>query len=446
MPVGFGFSAGDFIAALKLVGTVIDALRDGGEAGLAYRELVRELYSLETALLHVKRLDGEEIPQAEVISLRQVAAQCQSTIDDFWEKVQKYQPHLGPTHSLTPIKSGWMKIRWAVCKNDDLAKFKASLAGHTEAINILLNTIAISKMTLQDQRQDRQNYALASMIQSSYCQCMRKLCSISDGVARSWAQGKQLLEMMDKVIRTNLEVFKIVLQIQAVVTQIPGQIQRQQPVYLIDALGKHSPFHLEFIRSAEAFKSVLKANFRNIGDAAEKIDRGEFVIQDSALKMDMDLSQEWEHCFSPGQCVHMYMTYHAAVCAACGSEERNCDFAEAICHACGITFSRKEHAIIDRPIVALMTNRAQGVGATANLEPQHLLSAPPNSLKTKRREEGFKSVRGCRRIRIYTPASTEEFSILLATNKNVTEWRRGGGDANQNRVSGHCYYEIPSTI
>ncbi len=102
MAVGFGFSAGDFIAALKLVSTVIDAVRDSGEAGNAYRELVKESYSLETALLHVKRLDGEEIPQAEIISLRQVAAQCRSTIDDFWKKVQKYQPHLGSNQSTTP--------------------------------------------------------------------------------------------------------------------------------------------------------------------------------------------------------------------------------------------------------------------------------------------------------------------------------------------------------
>lgn len=141
MPLGFGFSAGDFIAALKLVGTIIDALRDSGEAGAAYRELVRELYSLETALLQVKRLDGEEIPQAQIISLRQVAAECQSTIDDFGKKIQKYQPHLSSSHSSTSVKGAWMKIRWALCKKDDLAKFKACLSGHTESINMLLLAI-----------------------------------------------------------------------------------------------------------------------------------------------------------------------------------------------------------------------------------------------------------------------------------------------------------------
>ena len=51
--------------------------------------------------------------------------------------------------------------------------------------------------------------------------------------------------------RTNVKVFQIVLEIQQQITRIPGQVKFQQPVYLIDALGKSSPFHLEFIRSPE---------------------------------------------------------------------------------------------------------------------------------------------------------------------------------------------------
>ena len=143
MPVGFGFSAGDFIAALKLVGIVTDALRDSGEASSEYRELLRELHSLETALLLVKRLDGEEIPQSEIISLQQAAAQCQSTIDDFWKKAQKYQPFLGSYYSPSRVKCGWMRVKWALCRKDDLVKFKAKLVGHTESINIILNAIQL---------------------------------------------------------------------------------------------------------------------------------------------------------------------------------------------------------------------------------------------------------------------------------------------------------------
>jgi hypothetical protein len=54
-----------------------------------------------------------------------------------------------------------------------------------------------------------------------------------------------------------LKVFQIVLQIQQFVTRIPSQVERQQPVYLLDALGKSSPFHLEFIRSAEVGEQLL---------------------------------------------------------------------------------------------------------------------------------------------------------------------------------------------
>lgn len=48
-----------------------------------------------------------------------------------------------------------------------------------------------------------------------------------------------------------MKVFQIVLEVQQAILRIPGQVEGQRPVYLIDALGKHSPFHLEFIRSAE---------------------------------------------------------------------------------------------------------------------------------------------------------------------------------------------------
>jgi hypothetical protein len=141
MPVSFGFSAGDFIAAIELVATVIDALRESGDAGSEYREIVRQLYSLETALLRVKRLEVDEAQNSELVSLQQAAAQCQGTIDNFWKKVQKYQPHLRAGGSSLKLKDGWMKIKWALCKKEDVARFKADLVGHTESIQLLLTAM-----------------------------------------------------------------------------------------------------------------------------------------------------------------------------------------------------------------------------------------------------------------------------------------------------------------
>ena len=117
------------------------------------------------------------------------------------------------------------------------------------------------------------------------------------------------------------------LNIQNIITRIPGQVDRQQPVYFVDALGRNMSFDLEFIMSADvcasnlhllaelnasqALKSVLYCNFKNVGSGATKIERGEFAIQDSATQKDIDLSSTWETCFYPRQHVAMSMVFNS---------------------------------------------------------------------------------------------------------------------------------------
>jgi hypothetical protein len=141
MSVGFGFSVGDFLAALSLVSTVIDSLRSSGGSSTQYRALISELYTLEDALIRVKRVDLDESQNAERIALQQAAAQCQRTIDDFMKKTEKYQPHLRAAGSGNKLRDGWMKIKWATCRGEDVEKFKAELSGHRGAIEVLLLTV-----------------------------------------------------------------------------------------------------------------------------------------------------------------------------------------------------------------------------------------------------------------------------------------------------------------
>jgi hypothetical protein len=61
-----------------------------------------------------------------------------------------------------------------------------------------------------------------------------------------------------------LQVFHIVLQIQNFITTIPCQVERQQPVYLLDALGRTSPFHLEFVRSADVRFLIFLQSFHSL--------------------------------------------------------------------------------------------------------------------------------------------------------------------------------------
>jgi hypothetical protein len=322
MSVGFGFSAGDFIAALRLVSTVIDALRDSGNSSAEYRALLSQLLTLETALLNVKRLEVDGEQHAEVIALRQAACQCQNTIDTFWEKIKNYQSSLRTGGSNSRVRDGWFKIKWALCQKDDLVKFKADLMGHTESIELLLMTMHMGSARIAGKKQEESNRTLTGKVQDSYFGCMQRLSQVLDRVSAGVQQGKHILEMTAEVMRTNVNIFHIVLNIQSIITQIPGQVERQQPVHFIDAFGRHTPFNLEFIMSAEAFTNVLRSNFKNIGSGADKIDRGEFAIQDSFKGRDIDLAAAWESCFRPGQHVDMSMVFTSAKnlsqsCPAC---------------------------------------------------------------------------------------------------------------------------------
>ncbi|OBT55540.1 hypothetical protein VE04_04276 [Pseudogymnoascus sp. 24MN13] len=302
--MSFGFSVGDFITALELVATVVAALRENGGASSEYREIIRQLYSLETALISVKRLEVDPAQNAELVSLQQAAAQCQLTIDSFWKKVQKYQPHLRAGGSSSRLKDGWMKIQWAMCKKEDVARFKADLVGHTESIQLLLVAMQMASATLHEKRHEQQAQSIVGRVQDSYFGCMQRLSNIAESIQNGLEEGKKLLVMTTKVMQTNIKVFQVVLDIQRIITTIPGQIDRQQPIYFIDALGRSSPFHLEF-----ALVSILKINFKKVGHASDMIERGEFVIQDSATKKDVNLGMEWDLCFSPGQRVEMSMVF-----------------------------------------------------------------------------------------------------------------------------------------
>lgn len=323
MSVGFGFSVGDFIAALQLVNTVIQSLRDAGGSSTVYQQLAAELETLKAALEAVGRLDPDSGQRNEKIALHQAAAQCKRTIDEFAKKIQKYQPHLGEEGSGSRLKDSWAKIRWAVCKKEDLQRFRADIRGHTGAIQILLLAVNVEAVTIQDAKQGQESKTLAGKIQDFSSQWFSKASAITDGMTQSVHQGKALLEATTKIVQTNLRVFQMVFDIHQFIFRVPAQVNRQQPVYMIDAFGKESPFHLEFVRSAEALIAILKVNFKSTESGPQMIEQGEFVIEDDGTKRDVNLANDWDTCFFPGQRVSMSMVFNRSnkspSCPSCGA-------------------------------------------------------------------------------------------------------------------------------
>lgn len=140
-PPGFGFSAGDFISGIGLIRQLIKALEDGAGSSKEYRDLIRELYSLERALLEVKHLNVRDELEAEKNAILQMASQFQESISQFCLKIAKYQPSLRACGSGSSLRDSFRKIQWALYKKEDVQLFRAQIGAHTSSIIMMLSTL-----------------------------------------------------------------------------------------------------------------------------------------------------------------------------------------------------------------------------------------------------------------------------------------------------------------
>ena len=160
------------------------------------------------------------------------------------------------------------------------------------------------------------------------------------------------------------DTFQIVVNIRDLFTRLPPQTPQDQPVYITDPFNKTASFHLNFICSADvhnlhakckctfanlvqALVFVLKEKFRDIDRAVQKVDSGEFIIQDAGTKRVINLRKNWNQCFSPGQHVTMSMMiwWDKVVKDRCSNCDTPCPSTakqEIQCSNCGVYF----HSII----------------------------------------------------------------------------------------------------
>ena len=141
------------------------------------------------------------------------------------------------------------------------------------------------------------------LVLDSHTDLILTLTKIASSAATQ-EQNQDLRELMLKILKTNLQIYDIVLDMQ---TKLPLQIERQQPVIFLDAFARLSPVHLEFITSAEAFLAVLKVRFQDAG--LRKIEKGHFSLEESRTRRLIDLRQPWHTCFLPGQKIDMSMIF-----------------------------------------------------------------------------------------------------------------------------------------
>ncbi|EAQ82872.1 hypothetical protein CHGG_11048 [Chaetomium globosum CBS 148.51] len=140
----FGFSAGDFIAAVGLAVNVTNALKDVGGASEQYRILVQELNSLERVVRKLHARQGTENSFPEDITKQ--TDMTLETLGSFLKTISKFNSKLGPNAA-----SGWhhgvgRKAQWAVAYAKEVEKLRVKLGTHLAQLNMLLQIYASARV------------------------------------------------------------------------------------------------------------------------------------------------------------------------------------------------------------------------------------------------------------------------------------------------------------
>lgn len=419
MPITFG-SVGDIVSISLLIKDLVKCLDESRGSSAEYQAVIRELWSLDQALLEAEILLRSCKQLVEMSGLcetaNRCAEQCRKLIVDFRDKTKKYQKALqgGGTGNL--VRDTTAKIRWHVSEKDDLAKFRAGITAQCSSLNILLATAGVKLTMLNDERLKQSDLAHAgssaaqtsllldikarlegaySLLQAAASATKALGSSIDLDYFRSL--GAELLSFMLKMWRINSMTYDVVVSLQA---RIPAQLNRswtQEPATLEDALGRVTPFHLEFIDSWEAFESILEVRFRK-RPGHRKVKRKEYALRSSFINKDVDDSIAFNRCFLPGQHYDMSMVFNAArvqnSCPACLLGTGAASDSQVKCNRCGLWYQRI-------------------VETTAHVAPVvHKIASPVRGpILKRRREEDSESddeERQFRRVRIRCQKNRDE--------------------------------------
>jgi hypothetical protein len=138
--MSFGWSAGDIVAALQLLNTIIVALKDTGGASSDYQDVSYFLNILSVTLQHLKALQAAPLDPNLAKNLEQHCAQMQGPLTAFHERISsRFERDLGAGSTRLKFLTAGRKIQWALALSKEAKKLQAKIGGSVAAIGIILS-------------------------------------------------------------------------------------------------------------------------------------------------------------------------------------------------------------------------------------------------------------------------------------------------------------------
>jgi hypothetical protein len=148
--VPFGFSFGDFVAALDIIHKTAQALRRSAGARNQILQAAADLENFERVLRKIQSLTPDTVNPDTLAAVRLCAHACDLPLGRFVQRIKDYEQHLSQQHGSRPdfvnnMERGYWKIRWALGVEEDVAKLKAAIGPGFATIETLLQIESLEK-------------------------------------------------------------------------------------------------------------------------------------------------------------------------------------------------------------------------------------------------------------------------------------------------------------
>ena len=142
--IPFGVSVGDFFAGINLLIDAVHSLGETNGAQADYEELGRQLQNLKKGFECIQGLNLDATQLVEASAVDKALNDCRLCMDTFARRNSKFkslEALCGEKWSLATLKRQGRKMQWALWKKADVARFRAAIQQHSDAVQMLLISI-----------------------------------------------------------------------------------------------------------------------------------------------------------------------------------------------------------------------------------------------------------------------------------------------------------------
>ncbi|TRX90094.1 hypothetical protein FHL15_009013 [Xylaria flabelliformis] len=340
MPVSFGFSVGDFIAVATLVHKIIQAIDENKGAATDYKSCVSMLRSLHSCICSIKNSlkltqDASSFQFHEAALANGVMYEiniCMDLLNAFLDSTYKYTASL--LHSsearnfeeaqtamslfragratIKKLEKSWTKISWAIFRKEDIRKLELTLQPHLSALQ--LYEIALQRSSL----------------------CRVENCT---------AETALVVRRIEDTMMGFLDSLKSAYNTRP--PHISDKINKFQPVFFEDALGRSIELPREFCVSKQRFQQHLEILFQDM-PGYEKVIKKEYDLEDPAGTTIISNS-DWHLKVTAGTRIAMTLLFQltsrtkhliSQICPKCNTINRKSDLQQGMtkCSNCELIF------------------------------------------------------------------------------------------------------------